>query len=196
MEIPTDLSAAQAANVDGAVRARGNQRLALKLGLVALFFAGFGFGMVPLYDVICRMVGIDGRTNAVASVPQANTQVDESRWIKVEFLSHAMPGVGLEFKPEQFSMMVHPGAVMHTTYTVRNTSGKSFTGQAIPSVTPAVVARHFEKIECFCFTQQAFAPGEQRTMPITFVVKPELRDDLRTVTLSYTFFEITKPPKG
>jgi cytochrome c oxidase assembly protein subunit 11 len=173
-------------------RQQANRSLAFRLALVSLFFTGFGFAMVPLYDVICRMTGLNGRTNAVALPANANTQVDTSRWVTVEFLSHSMPGVGLLLEPEQFSLRVHPGAIVHTNYVVRNQSGQVFVGQAIPSVTPATAAPHFQKIECFCFSQQTFQPGEVRTMPVVFVVNPELGRDLGTVTLSYTFFEAVK----
>jgi cytochrome c oxidase assembly protein subunit 11 len=173
-------------------RQRDNQRLAYRLGLVALFFVGFGFAMVPMYDVICKWTGLNGKTNAVAAVVDKNTQVDVSRWVNVEFLSHSMPGVGLEFAPEQFSMRVHPGAVIHTSYLAKNRSDQAFVGQAVPSITPAVAAAFFQKVECFCFTQQKFMPHEQRSMPLVFVVSPELDRDLGTITLSYTFFEAVK----
>lgn len=166
-----------------------NQRLAWQLLLVAVFFAGFGFALVPLYDVICRLTGFNGRTNAVAAVQDQNTQIDLTRWVNVEFLSHTMPGVGIELAPAQFSMRVHPGEVIHTHYVVKNRSDAVFVGQAVPSVTPAVAAPYFQKIECFCFNQQTFQPGEVRSLPVVFVVNPDLGKDLGTVTLSYTFFE-------
>lgn len=187
MEIPAGVNGAALAQ-----RQNRNQRLAVKLGLVALLFTVFGFLMVPLYDVICRLTGLNGRTNTVAYVPAKNTQVDESRWINVEFLSHSMPGVGLELRPEQFAMRVHPGALIQTNYVVRNTTSEVFVGQAVPSITPAVAAPFFQKIECFCFTQQTLQPGEERIMAVVFVVKPDLDADLRTITLSYTFFEAPK----
>jgi cytochrome c oxidase assembly protein subunit 11 len=119
--------------------------------------------------------------------------VDVNRWVTVEFLSHTMPGVGLSFKPEQFSMRVHPGEMVHTNYLVTNETGKVFVGQAVPSITPAIAAPYFQKIECFCFSQQTLQAGETRTMPVVFVVQPEMDRELGTVTLSYTFFEA---PKG
>jgi cytochrome c oxidase assembly protein subunit 11 len=173
-------------------RQRGNRRMAVKLGFVALFFVGFGFAMVPMYDVICELTGLNGKTNTVAMVPDKNTQVDLSRSVKVEFLSHTMPGVGLSFKPEEFSIRTHPGEISRMNYTVTNHSNQVFVGQAIPSITPAVAAQHFEKLECFCFSQQTFQPGETRTMPVVFVVNPKLDRDFGTVTLSYTFFEAIK----
>lgn len=173
-------------------RLQSNQRLGIRLALVALFFVGFGFALVPLYDVICKITGFNGRTNTQPAVVSKNTQVDAARWVKVEFLSHTMPGVGLTFAPEQFSMRVNPGAIIHTQYRVKNDSTQVFVGQAIPSVTPAVAAPYFEKIECFCFSEQTFHPGEERWMPVVFVVNPALRHDLGTITLSYTFFEAPK----
>jgi cytochrome c oxidase assembly protein subunit 11 len=180
--------------VDRAALQRANKKLAWKLVLVSVFFAGFGFALVPLYDVLCRVTGINGRTNAVAEAASPNTQVDVKRWVTVEFLSHTMPGVGLDFAPEQFSMRVHPGEVVHTNYVVKNTTQQAFVGQAVPSVSPAVAAPYFQKIECFCFSQQTVKAGETRTMPVVFVVKPEIDPDLGTVTLSYTFFEAPKAP--
>lgn len=173
-------------------RQRSNVRLAVKLGLVAVFFVGFGFAMVPFYDVICKLTGLNGKTNSVAVVADKNTQIDYTRSVKVEFLSHSMPGVGLNFNPEGFSMRVHPGEISRMNYTITNATDKVFVGQAIPSITPAVAAQYFEKLECFCFSQQTFAPHETRTMPVVFVVNPKLDPDYGTVTLSYTFFEAVK----
>jgi len=164
----------------------------MRLGLVALFFVGFGFAMVPMYDAFCEWTGLNGKTNTAPVVADQNTQVDLTRSVKVEFLSHTMPGVGLQFKAEQFSMRVHPGEITHTNYTVKNTSGRVFVGQAVPSVTPAAATQYFEKLECFCFSQQTFQPGETRTMPVVFVVNPKMDRDLGTVTLSYAFFEAPK----
>lgn len=189
MEVPPAVSTVQVAaqNVS-------NKKLAWKLALVVVFFSGFGFALVPLYDVICRITGLNGRTNTMSVEQSQNTQVDTTRWVNVEFLSHTMPGVGLDLKAEQFTMRVRPGEIVHTTYTVKNKTDKVFVGQAVPSVTPSVAAPHFQKIECFCFSQQTFQPGEVRTMPVVFVVNPEMDSDLGTVTLSYTFFEAPKTP--
>lgn len=184
MEVPSVLGPA--------ARQAANRRLAIRLALVAVFFTGFGFALVPLYDAFCRITGLDGRTGVMAASALENSQVDYSRWVTVEFLSHAMPGAGLEFVPEQFKIRVHPGAVAHINYVAKNPTDRSFVGQAVPNVTPGIAAKHFKKIECFCFTQQTFQPGEVRQMPVTFVVSPELSRDLSTVTLSYTFYEAVK----
>lgn len=187
MEVPATVTTLTAPE-----RQAGNKRLALRLGLVALFFVGFGFAMVPMYNVFCRLTGLNGKTNEEAIAADPNMQVDAARWVHVEFLSQTMPGVGLVSKPEQFSIRIHPGALTFTNYTVTNTTKEVFVGQAIPSITPAAAAQHFEKVECFCFSQQTFQPGETRTMPVVFVVNPKLDSDIGTVTLSYAFFEAVK----
>jgi cytochrome c oxidase assembly protein subunit 11 len=169
-----------------------NLRLAYRLAGVAVLFSALGFGMVPLYDVICKWTGINGKTNAQAVAAIENTQVDTSRWVTVQFLSHAMPGSGLIFKPENFSMKVHPGEMVYTHYVVENVTGQAFVGQAIPSVTPANGASYLQKVECFCFNQQSFAPNEVRTLPIVFYISNDIDPNLGTVTLSYTFFEAVK----
>lgn len=175
------------------VQAGQNAQLAWRLGVVAVAFVGFGFAMVPLYDAFCRLTGLNGRTNAQPRAVASNTQVDASRWVTVEFLSHTMPGTTVALRPAQFSLKAHPGEVVHTTYWVKNEGAEVFVGQAVPSITPAVATNHFQKVECFCFNQQTLQPGEEREMPVVFVVSPELRQDLGTITLSYTFFEAPKP---
>ena len=187
MEVPTVLNPA-----GESARRQSNLRLAFSLALVAVLFVGFGFAMVPIYDVICRITGVNGKPNSVAAVVDKNTQVDESRWVNVEFLSHSMPGVPVVLAPEKFTMKVHPGAIVHTFYVARNGGDEAFVGQAVPSITPAVAAPYFQKIECFCFSQQKFQPAEQRSMPLVFVVNPDLSQDIGTVTLSYSFYEAVK----
>lgn len=174
-------------------RRRANHQLGIRLACVAVLFAGFGFAMVPLYDAFCRVTGLNGRTNAVAAAVTPSYSVDERRWIKVEFLSHTMPGVELELEPEQFSMRVHPGALVQANYVARNRGDRTFVGQAVPSITPATATRYVQKVRCFCFSPQTFGPHEQRTLPVVFVISPKMDPDLRTVTLSYTFFESTRP---
>lgn len=174
------------------LRSAHSRRLALRLTLVVAASGAFGAALVPLYDVLCRVTGLNGRTNTTAFAPVTNTQVDAHRWVKVEFLSHSMPGVSLHLKPDAFSLKVNPGGIVHTSYVVRNESDRVFVGQAVPSITPATAASHFRKIECFCFSQQTLQPGEVRTMPVVFVVDPQLDHDIGTITLSYTFFEAPK----
>lgn len=189
MEVPAVLEH------EAGARERRNQLLTLQLAFVALLFAGFGFALVPLYDVICRVTGLNGRTNAMAAPVPVNTQIDSTRWTRVEFLGHSMPGVGLELAPREFATRVHPGALTRVDYLVTNTTDRVVVGRAVPSVTPAVAAPHFRKVECFCFSEQIFQPGETRVLPVVFVVDPQLDPALGTVTLSYAFFEAPPAPK-
>jgi len=174
-------------------RRRANYRLGVRLACVAVVFAAFGFAMAPLYDVFCRLTGLNGRTNAVAAAVTPRYAVDEHRWIKVEFMSHTMPGVPIELEPERFSMEIHPGALIRANYVAHNRGDRTFVGQAVPSITPATATRYVQKIQCFCFSQQTFGPGERRTLPVVFVISPKMDADLRTVTLSYTFFAAPQP---
>ena len=171
-------------NVD---RARANGRTARRLAIVVLAMFGFGYALVPLYDVLCEITGLGGRTGVVAA-GSLEGGVDTSRTVKVQFLGTVNSRLPWEFRPNVASMEVHPGQVYETTYFARNLSETTTVGQARPSVAPSVASLHFNKTECFCFVQQEFAPGESRDMPVRFVLSRALPADIATVTLSYTFF--------
>ena len=164
-----------------------NRRLMKKLLVVAAIMFGFGFALVPFYEKICEVTGIRNvfQPDAVA----ANTQIDATRLISVEFDANTQR-LPWTFKPLQSSVTVHPGEVMQVVYEVRNTLDRPVTGQAVPSYGPQQAALYFRKMECFCFRQQTLAPGEVRKMPVVFVIDPKLPPELNTVTLSYTFFEV------
>jgi len=174
------------------------------LVLVAASFV-FAFALVPLYNVLCAVTGFNGKTAgkaggfgigglvATAAVPSA---VDRSRMVTVEFTGTVMPGLPWEMRPLTVSLETHPGEVQQVRYLVRNTSTRPVTAQAVPSVTPGQAALHFDKIECFCFSQQALAPGESKEMPLIFIVKPDIDKDIRHITLSYAFFSIDGQPNA
>ena len=178
---------------------RSHRPLLLKLlGIVALAFA-FGFALVPLYDAFCAVTGLNGKTRGsekigtgglVGRTPVAPSRIDTSRVITVEFMGTVMPGLPWEMRPLTARLDLHPGELHQVSYRVRNLSDQAIVGQAIPSVTPGVAAQHFEKLDCFCFAQQTLAPGETRDMPLTFIVKPEIEKDTRTISLAYAFFKI------
>lgn len=177
-----------------------NSRLIRRLLLLVAGAFVFAFALVPLYDVLCRATGFNGRTAtgfatgglpAQASSPaKPRAAVDLSRLIRVEFTGTVMPGLPWDMRPLQFSVELHPGEMQQVSYLVRNLSDKPVTGQAVPSVSPGQAAQHFEKIECFCFEQQTLAPGEAREMPLAFIIKPEIGADIAQITLSYAFFSI------
>jgi len=165
-----------------------NRRTGKKLFFVAVLMFGFGYAMIPLYSVLCKVTGINGKTETVTSLPKGGLVVDTSRTITVEFTGLASSELPWDFKPEQNEIRVHPGEVKVVTYIVRNNATESVTGQAVPSVAPNRSARHFKKLECFCFTSQTLAAGETKEMPVRFYIDDKLPKDLDRITLSYTFF--------
>lgn len=167
--------------------AHANQQTLVKLLVVAVAMFGFGFAMVPFYRALCDALGLNSVVKADAV---ANTQVDTGRFLTVEFDANLRSNLPWTFTPVEKSMRIHPGALTQVTFEVRNRSDRPVTGQAIPSFGPPLAGRYFKKLDCFCFTQQTLAPGEVRRMPVAFVVEPGLPQDVSTVTLSYTFFEV------
>ncbi|HET9699985.1 MAG TPA: cytochrome c oxidase assembly protein [Burkholderiales bacterium] len=172
---------------EGADRAAANRRLAARFGLLAVAAFGFGFALVPIYDVVCRITGFGGRTGDQVATA-AGVPVNARRLVTVEFMGNTMPGASWEFEPMQTRVAVHPGEATTVKYRVKNPTNQKVVGQAVPSVTPWQAANHLKKLDCFCFSQQDFQPGEVREMPVTFFVDPELPEDIRTLTLSYAFF--------
>jgi cytochrome c oxidase assembly protein subunit 11 len=162
--------------------------LTLKLALMAVAMFGFGFALVPLYDVFCEITGLGGRTSAVAQ--EVTESVDETRTVRVEFVGAVHMGAMWEFRPTVSHMNVHPGQIYETFYHARNLTRSQLTGQATPSVSPGTAARYFKKVQCFCFTNQEFAPEEGRDMQVLFMVDPDLPKYMDTVTLGYTFFTL------
>jgi cytochrome c oxidase assembly protein subunit 11 len=170
-----------------------NRRLVAKLLLLVAAAFAFGFALVPLYNVLCQVTGLNGRTKDGVGAggivsPRAPSRIDTSRVVTVEFTGTVMPELPWEMRPLTHTLDLHPGEMHQVTYLVRNTSDKTIVGQAVPSVSPGQAAQHFDKLDCFCFKQQTLAPGEAREMPLTFVVKPEIDTNIRTITLSYAFF--------
>ena len=165
-----------------------NRRLLLRLSLVAAGMFGFGYALVPFYYQICRAWGV-GQLEQADAAARANTQVDRSRTVTIEFDSNAH-GLAWRFKPVVNHVEVHPGQVATVEYEVVNEQARPVTAQAVPSYGPAYAGEYFKKIECFCFNQQTLAAGESRRMPVVFVVDPKLPRDVNTISLSYTFFEV------
>jgi cytochrome c oxidase assembly protein subunit 11 len=169
-----------------------NRRVVIRAALVAVAMFGFGFAMVPLYDLFCDITGLNGKTGVTDSERAQAQQVDRTRVITVEFTGNTAGGLPWEFRPTVTSMEVHPGEVAEAVYVARNTTDGRMVGRAIPSVAPNRAAAHFKKTECFCFSNQELAPGEAREMPVRFVVESNVPDDVHTITLSYSFFNAEK----
>jgi cytochrome c oxidase assembly protein subunit 11 len=167
-----------------------NRSILRKLVVVSLLMFGFGWALVPLYQKICEVTGINIVTARDAEAEKAarNTQVDRSRTITVEFDANAQGA--WRFKPHVNHLQVHPGELVQVTYDLVNLQPRTMAGQAIPSYAPMQSANHFQKLECFCFQQQTLAAGETRQFPVVFFIDPALPADVKTITLSYTFFEV------
>lgn len=172
----------------------GNRQMGRKLAIVVVLMFGFGFALVPMYRAICTALGInvlsiselDGA--GVSSDVPVNGQVDTTRSITVEFDANAHGP--WDFKPAQHSLSVHPGELATVMYEFRNRQDHTMTAQAIPSYAPAQAMAHFHKVECFCFSEHTLKPGESKQWPVVFVIDPKLPKDVKTITLSYTFFEV------
>ncbi|BCN40402.1 cytochrome c oxidase assembly protein [Alicycliphilus denitrificans] len=179
---------------------RENLRMLGKLAVVASGMFAFGYLLIPAYRAICEATGINilslnerqvpgnGVAGAEARALAKNTQVDTSRLITVEFDANARGP--WQFKPAQRTMQVHPGEMATVLYEFQNVQDRRMSAQAIPSYAPRQAAPHFNKLECFCFSQYTLDPGEKKEWPVVFVIDPRLPKDVTTITLSYTFFEV------
>lgn len=174
-----------------------NKTMVGKLIVIAIGMFAFGYALIPLYKQICKITGVnilaisekqDASWLASKNSSPANTQVDYSRTITVEFDANARGP--WSFKPEKTSLQVHPGELATVMYEFQNTQNRRMAAQAIPSYAPKQAQAHFNKLECFCFNQYTLDPGEKKKWPVVFVVDSKLSKDVKTITLSYTFFEV------
>jgi cytochrome c oxidase assembly protein subunit 11 len=173
---------------------RENFKMVGKLCVITLGMFAFGYALVPIYRAICEVTGINILSLSEQQVPgarvqlPANTQVDRSRTITVEFdVNSRGPWY---FKPAVRSLQVHPGELNTVLYEFQNIQNRTMAAQAIPSYAPRHSGAHFNKLECFCFNEYTLAPGEAKEWPVAFIVDPKLPRDVTTITLSYTFFEV------
>ena len=173
---------------------RVNRQMLGKLAVVTAAMFAFGYALVPLYKSICELTGINVLALGEQAIPgvksqlPANTQVDLSRTITVEFDANSRGP--WEFKPATRSLQVHPGELTTVMYEFQNVQNRRMSAQAIPSYAPQQAQAHFNKVECFCFNQYTLEPGEKKTWPVAFVIDSKLSKDVKTITLSYTFFEV------
>ncbi|MCG9698041.1 cytochrome c oxidase assembly protein [Shewanella sp. Isolate11] len=169
---------------------KSNRKLILWLisGSVGMF--GFGFALVPLYDVLCQQLGINGKTQSTATIYEPMT-IDTSRTVTVEFIAQTQQNMPWKFTPEVNQIQVHPGELIRTNFNAKNLSLALTVGQAIPSVSPGQGAAYFHKTECFCFNQQLLEANADAQLPLIFYVDPDLPESISTLTLSYTLYNIT-----
>ncbi|MCW8864250.1 MAG: cytochrome c oxidase assembly protein [Colwellia sp.] len=167
-----------------------NGKVTKKLVLIVFAMFGFGFALVPLYDVFCDITGLNGKTNGVGVV-YADDGIDTSRTVTVQFITRSAKAIPWQFEPVINEIKVHPGEMKFVNFYAKNESQRAIVGQAVPSVSPGIAAGYFQKIECFCFTQQPLQAGEEVEMGLQFYVDLELPEEITTLTLSYTLYDIS-----
>ncbi len=164
-----------------------NRRTTLWLAGLVVGMFGFGYALIPLYNVFCEITGIGGKGIQIAEGQAPSTTVDLERTVTVEFTGAVMGGLPWQMEPAR-KVTVHPGETARITYRTTNLASTDVVGQAVPSVTPPRATRHFVKTECFCFSNQTLAAGETREMPLVFRIDPNLPKEVKTITLSYAFY--------
>ena len=165
--------------------------LVSKLGLVVVGMFGFGFALVPIYDVFCEITGLNGKTAGRATYDAAIVEVQQERLITVQFTANNNSGMSWQFHPMVNQVQVHPGELTSVKFYAHNPTGMAMVAQAVPSVVPFVAADYLHKTECFCFTQQTLAGGEAIEMPLLFYIDQAIPEDVSKLTLSYTLFDVT-----
>ncbi|GGK85014.1 cytochrome c oxidase assembly protein [Amphritea balenae] len=166
-----------------------NRTLIIRLIAGAVLMFGFGFLLVPLYDVFCQVTGLNGKVLNTGPVQDVNA--DPQRRVRVQFIAVNNESMPWRFRPEQSQLTVYPGQMKQTAFIAMNPTSSTMIGQAVPSVAPSEAAEFLHKVNCFCFEQQPLDAGEQRAMPLVFVIDAALPEHIKTVTLSYTLFDIT-----
>ncbi|MGD8524812.1 MAG: cytochrome c oxidase assembly protein [Thioalkalispiraceae bacterium] len=179
---------------------KSNNKVVGLLSLVAIGMFGFGFALVPLYNLICDTFGLNGKFTEIEQgtvdvaqqakrAEKIQKRQDLSRKVTVEFFSSLNQNLQWEFRPMTRKIKLHPGEVKTVKYYAKNKTGREVVAQAIPSISPGPANKYFTKMECFCFSQQTFKPGEEKEMPLIFVVDPDLPKNISTISLAYTFFD-------
>jgi cytochrome c oxidase assembly protein subunit 11 len=169
---------------------RRHRKLLLSLGAMLVGMFAFGFALIPLYNVVCRLTGLNGRGVEAVSSAYAG-EVDQGRSVTVQFLSNVNSKLPFAFHPEQGTLTVHPGELYATSFFAQNDSGGDVTAQAVATYEPGEAARYVHKTECFCFSKESFGPHESKQMPVRFYLDPAIPKDITTVTISYTYFNVT-----
>ena len=176
---------------EGNQNKRSHARVVWPVVLVVIAMFGFGFALVPLYDVFCELTGLNGKVKTEAQAETA-MKPDLKRWVTVEFVTTVNGAMPLKFRAETTKLKVHPGEYHTVRFYGTNESDRQLVGRAIPSIAPGWATQFLKKSECFCFSEQTFEPHREREMPVRFVIDPNLPETVADLSLSYTFFDITQ----
>jgi cytochrome c oxidase assembly protein subunit 11 len=169
--------------------AQQNRAMMGKLLLIVVLMLGFAYALVPMYRKICEVIGINATRDV--NFAAANTQVDTSRSVSVELVSAINQNAPVTFEALDKAIKLHPGEITTVRFRVTNRTDRALVGHAVPSYSPARAGRYLTKLECFCFANQTFRAGETRELPVRFFITRELPEDIGTMTLAYTFFDVT-----
>ncbi|MBS0359261.1 MAG: cytochrome c oxidase assembly protein [Proteobacteria bacterium] len=173
------------------LKQKKNVRLIIKLFLIAVVMFGFGFALVPIYNVMCKALNINGKISGATSYDASHQSIDKTREITVEFVATNNANLPWTFHPLKNKIHIHPGEMTRVAFYAKNNADQVMKVQAIPSITPGLAAKYLKKTECFCFTQQTLKPNESMDMPILFHIDPDLPKSINTITLSYTLFDVS-----
>jgi cytochrome c oxidase assembly protein subunit 11 len=168
-----------------------NNRLVRNLVFFVIAMFGFGYALVPLYDVFCDAFGINGKTDTEA-IAEVKYEIDKNRELTIEFITSLNESAPMVFRTETKKMKIHPGQYYTVNFYAENKTDNKMIARAIPSVSPGPAAEYLKKTECFCFSEQTFEPKEGKTMPVRFVIDPKIPTKYKTITLAYTFFDNTE----
>lgn len=172
---------------------RASKRLVIKLGLVTLAMFGFGYVLVPLYDLLCDVTGINGKVETKASAYDPSRQtIDTSREVRMRFISIQNEAAPVSIVARQPTLTAHPGKVYQVDYTITNPTSEEIVIQAVPSVSPSQTADNLKKIQCFCFNNLTLKPHQELETSVVFYLENELEAYVSSVILSYTVFDITQ----
>lgn len=171
--------------------AQGQNRTVGKLIMLVVGMFGFAFALVPMYDLLCKVTGLNGKTAGIYVYEPARESVDESRLVRVNFITNTNANMPWKFWSEKGGVEVHPGVLNSVNFFVTNTTDKVMVGQAVPSLSPGSAVEYFHKTECFCFERQVLQPGETMEMPMRFIVGAELPAHVTSLSLSYALFDVT-----
>ncbi len=168
---------------------QANNRIIIKLLAIVFGMFCFGFALVPLYDVICNITGLNGKTGGRYELVET-IEVDQDRWITVQFTTSKNAQMPWEFRAKEAVVKVRPGEINEAFFVATNTTDRTMSAQAVPSLSPFSATEYFNKTECFCFNQQTLEPGESIDMPLRFFVAKEIPERMSKLTLSYTLFSL------
>ena len=169
-----------------------NLKTASKLFVTAFIMFGFGYLLVPIYDILCEVTGLNGKTGVVQAEYASSIRPDETRRVKVQFVTSVSTGLPWAFRPIVKDIEVVPGVVTSVNFEAINLAATPIMGSAVPSVSPSVASKYLNKTDCFCFVRQRLEAGQKKIMPVAFIVDARIPKHVDLLTLSYTFFPILK----